>query len=353
MNILIPTKTILLLGGLGYIGSHIAVELLNANYNVVIIDNLSNSRIETLSKIKYITGKDLLFYNKDLLNISSIEEVFFYNRIDGIIHLAGVKSVADSMKDPISYFSINIKITLNILELIKKYNLLNIPFIFSSSATVYGSREVKLHSPFDFFTNKVGFDESSPTNPINPYGKSKLLIEEIIKSSLPSFSILRYFNPIGSHQSGLLGDISPNNLMFAIYLSIKNNTPFNIFGTNYETPDGTAIRDYIHVADLAKAHLISLESLLQNLQNKVPQIEVNKGIYNVGTGLGYSVYQILDTFQKVNNIKLNIKVSERRLGDAESVIANPTKIFSDLNWKPIYNLNDMCRDAFNFMRNLS
>lgn len=326
-------KNILLTGGLGYIGSHIAVEILkNIEYNVIIIDNLSNSNLDKLNQIQLISKRNVLFYQYDMMNIELIEKVFCDNNINAVIHLAGLKSVGESCIDPHKYYNININITLNLLEIMNKYNVFN--FIFSSSATVYGS----LDAPF-IETMQTGIGIT------NPYGKTKYMIEEILKDYYTSnkkwkIILLRYFNPIGSHNSGLLQENPngiPNNLFpYILKVYKKELDQLSIFGNDYDTPDGTCLRDYIHVIDLATGHIKALEYILLNPINKVE-------IFNLGTGKPHSVFEIIESFERINNTIINKKIVERRKGDIKTSYANSDRAKDILNWNCIYNLDGMVK----------
>ncbi len=328
---------ILVTGGLGFIGSHTCVELLNANYKVVIIDNLSNSNIDVLDKIEQITSKRPKFYKIDLCDKEKVREVFKENKIDAVIHFAGYKAVGESVNNPLKYYRNNLDSTLTLLEVMKEENCHNL--IFSSSATVYGTPK------------KLPIKEDFPLSTTNPYGTTKLMIERILKDvSISdkeiSIIVLRYFNPIGSHKSGLLGENPngiPNNLMPYIVRVANKELPFlNVFGNDYDTKDGTGVRDYIHVIDLAKGHLKALEKSLNF-----------KGIeyYNLGTGTGYSVLELVKTFEKVNNVKIPYKIVNRREGDIAECYADPTKAYKELGFKAEYDIEDMCKDSYNFIKN--
>lgn len=329
--------SILVTGGAGYIGSHTVVELLNEGKEVIIIDNFSNSKPSVLESIKKITNKDFKFYEIDYLNREALEKVFEENKdIEAVMNFAGYKAVGESSKKPLEYYTNNISGALVLLETMKKYNVKK--FIFSSSATVYGEPE-RIPLTEDC---KIG-------GTTNPYGTTKLFIEQILKDLYASDNswnivILRYFNPIGAHESGLLGEEPqgiPNNLMpYVVRVAAGILPELSIFGNDYNTPDGTGVRDYIHVVDLAKGHIKALK-----------KIEEEHGlfIYNLGTGIGYSVLDIVNAFEKANNIKVKYKIVERRPGDIAMCYSNPEKAMKELNWKAERTLEDMCKDSWNFI----
>ena len=326
---------ILVTGGTGFIGSHTCVELLNNNYNVIIIDNLSNSSIEVLEKIEKITSKKPKFYKIDLCDKEKLKEIFNENKIDAVIHFAGYKAVGESVSNPLKYYRNNLDSTLTLLEVMKEVNCHNL--IFSSSATVYGTPK------------ELPIKEDFPLSTTNPYGTTKLMIERILKDisisdKEMSIIILRYFNPIGSHKSGLLGENPngiPNNLMPYIVRVATKELPFlNVFGNDYDTHDGTGVRDYIHVVDLAKGHIKALEKSI-----KFKGIEY----YNLGTGTGYSVLDLVKTFEKVNNVKIPYKIVNRRPGDIAACFADPTKAYKELGFKAEYGIEDMCKDSYNYI----
>lgn len=328
---------ILVTGGCGYIGSHTVVELLDDNRDVVIVDNFSNSSPNVLDSIKEITDKDFKFYKIDITNENDLEVVFKENKIDSVIHFAALKAVGESVEKPLEYYYNNINSTLVLLKLMKKYNVKN--FVFSSSATVYGSPKT------------LPINEDFPLSTTNPYGASKLIIENILKDickadSSFNVAILRYFNPVGAHKSGLIGENPngiPNNLMPYITKVSIGELPFlNVYGNDYDTHDGTGVRDYIHVLDLANGHLKALD-----------KIHTSPGlvIYNLGTGKGYSVLDLVNTYSKVNNVDIPYKIVERRAGDIAKCFADPTKANKELNWSCKYNLEDMCKDSYTFQLN--
>ena len=327
---------ILVTGGAGYIGSHTCVELLEKGEEIVIVDNFSNSKPEVLDKIKEITGKKFKFYEVDLLDRTKLEKVFQDNHIEEVIHFAGLKAVGESVKKPIKYYHNNITGTLVLLELMKKYNCKKI--VFSSSATVYGNPKT------------VPIKEDFPLSTTNPYGSTKLMIEQILKDVAVAdneFSciLLRYFNPIGAHESGLIGENPngiPNNLMpYIARVATGQYEKLNVFGNDYDTPDGTGVRDYIHVVDLAKGHIKAIEKARDM-----------KGVeaYNLGTGKGYSVLDLVKTFEKVNNVTVKYEIVPRRPGDIAICYADPSKAREELGWVAEKDIEDMCRDTWNFIQ---
>lgn len=324
---------ILLTGGLGFIGSHIAIELLkNTNYNVIIVDNLSNSNIVVLENIKKLTLKNIIFYQLDLMNKNSINTIFAENLIHCVIHLAGLKSVKESVSNPLSYYSQNLTITLNLIEVMEKYECFNM--IFSSSSTVYGNQ-------------KTPFTENLETGikMTNPYGKTKYFIEEILKDMFRSNNkwniiMLRYFNPIGSHESGLLTE-NPNNIpnnLFPFILKVFRGELdiLQIYGNDYNTPDGTCLRDFIHVVDLAIGHTKALEYVLTK---KLDNVEA----FNLGTGHAHSVNEVVDAFEKINKTTIKKRYDSRRDGDVAESYCKCDKANKILKWYPIYKLDDMVK----------
>lgn len=328
---------ILLPGGAGYIGSHTAVELLNKGREIVIIDNFSNSNPTILEKIKKITGKDFKFYEMDYLNKAELEKVFEENKIDAVMNFAGFKAVGESVKKPLEYYKNNISGALVLLETMRKYNCKK--FIFSSSATVYGEPE------------RIPLTEDCKTGgTTNPYGTTKLFIEQILKDLYVSdnswdICILRYFNPVGAHASGLIGEEPqgiPNNLMpYVVRVAAGKLEQLSVYGNDYETHDGTGVRDYIHVVDLAKGHIKALEKLEKE----------GKGlfIYNLGTGKGYSVLDMVKAFEKSTGKKVAYKIAPRRAGDIATCYSDPTKAKEELGWKATKTLDEMCKDSWNFI----
>ena len=330
---------ILVTGGLGFIGSHIVVELLNNNYNVIVIDNLSNSKISVRDKIEKITNKTFELFVFDICNNILLDEIFEKFNISTIIHLAGLKAVNESIKNPLLYYNKNIISTLNLLEMVDKYNIQK--FIFSSSATVYGiPTEIPL-----FENSTVGL------NITNPYVKTKYMLEEIIKDfsitnniiNKCQFVILRYFNPVGAHNSGLIGedpnDITNNLMPYILKVATKQYNKLSIYGNDYSTRDGTCMRDFIHVVDLAKAHVASI--IYNNINS-------NLEVFNIGTGIGTTVLELVNTFVSINNIDVLYEYAPRRQGDIESNYANVDKANNLLNWKAEKTIEDMCRDSYYF-----
>lgn len=325
---------ILVTGGVGFIGSHTIVELLNSSYDVVCIDNFSNSKEDVIKKIKEITNKDFKFYKGDVSNKDILNKIFSENKIDAVIHFAGFKAVGESVKKPIMYYRNNIDSTLSLLEVMNDFNVKKI--VFSSSATVYGSPE------------KLPIKENFPLSTTNPYGTTKLYIEGILKDVYNSdnnyaIAVLRYFNPIGAHESGLIGESPndiPNNLMPYIVKVAKKELPYlNVFGNDYDTKDGTGVRDYIHVTDLAKGHIKAIEKVLK---------ETGIDYYNLGTGNGYSVLDLVNTFSLVNDVEIPYEIKERRSGDIASCYADPSYAKEKLSWEATKTINEMVKDAWNY-----
>lgn len=326
---------ILVTGGAGYIGSHTMVELLNEGYEVVCVDNFCNSKPDVLEKIKEITGKDFKFYEGNVCDKIILEQIFNENKIDAVIHFAGLKAVGESVSVPLKYYRNNIDSTLSLLEVMNNYDCKKI--VFSSSATVYGKPE------------SLPIREDFPLSTTNPYGATKLMIEGILKDVYISdnnwsIAVLRYFNPIGAHKSGLIGEDPndiPNNLMpYIVKVATKEYDHLNVFGNDYDTVDGTGVRDYIHVVDLAIGHVKAIE-----------KIDKETGIdyYNLGTGNGFSVLELVHAFIKVNEVDVPYEIKERRPGDIDACYADPSYAEEKLNWKAEKNIDDMCRDAYNFV----
>ena len=328
--------SILVTGGAGFIGSHTAVELLEEGEDIVIVDNFCNSSPEVLEKIKTITGKDFKFYEVNLLDEENLEVVFKENNIESVIHFAGLKAVGESVEKPIEYYYNNVTGTLVLLKLMRKYNCKKI--VFSSSATVYGNPK------------SLPIKEDFPLSTTNPYGSTKLMIEQILQDVAVankdfSIAILRYFNPIGAHESGLIGEVPngiPNNIMpYILKVASGEYEVLTVFGNDYDTEDGTGVRDYIHVVDLAKGHLKALDKIRK---------EAGVKIYNLGTGNGYSVLDLVTNFEKVNGVKVNYKIGARRPGDIAACYADPTKAKEELGWVAEKGIEEMCKDAWNFIK---
>ena len=327
---------ILVTGCCGYIGSHTCVELLNNNYEVVGLDNFSNSKKDVLDKIKQITGKSIKFYEGNMLDKEILNKIFDENDISCVINFAAYKAVGESVQKPIEYYTNNLSSVLTLLSVMKKYNCKKL--VFSSSATVYGDPEV------------VPITEDAKTGgTTNPYGTSKLFAEQILKDLYKSdnswdICILRYFNPIGAHSSGLIGEDPngiPANLMpYISKVASKKLECLSVFGNDYDTKDGTGVRDYIHVVDLARGHVKALEKLTKEQSGLF--------IYNLGTGVGYSVLDMINTFEKVNNVEVNYKIVDRRPGDIAECFADPTKAKKELGFVCEKTLEDMVRDAWNY-----
>ena len=328
---------ILVTGGLGYIGSHTCVELLQEGYEVVVLDNLSNSKEEVKEKIKEITGKEVKFYLGDMMDEQLLNNIFTTEKIDAVIDFAAYKAVGESVQKPIEYYMNNVSTVLVLLKVMTKHHVKKL--VFSSSATVYGDPE------------RVPIKENDKTGgTTNPYGTSKLFVEQILKDLYKSdntwdIAILRYFNPIGAHPSGLIGEEPngiPANLMpYIAKVASKELECLSIFGNDYPTKDGTGVRDYIHVVDLAKGHIKALEKLEKESQGLY--------IYNLGTGIGYSVLDIVNAFEKVNHVKVNYKITNRRSGDIAECFADSTKAKDELGWEASLGIEDMCKDAYNFI----
>ena len=326
---------ILVTGGCGYIGSHTVVDLLNDGLEVVIVDNLVNSKRDVLEKIKKITGKCVTFYEYDLCDMEKLDSIFEKESISAVIHFAGLKAVGESVSIPLKYYQNNLTGTINLLLCMQKYNIKKI--IFSSSATVYGNPKT------------LPIKEDFPLSTTNPYGTTKLMIETILKDLYQSdnsfdITILRYFNPIGAHKSGLLGEDPngiPNNLMPYIVKVATGKLPvLNIFGADYKTVDGTGVRDYIHVLDLSYGHMLALKNKKTGLK-----------IYNLGTGKGTSVLELVTMFETVNKVKINKKIVGRREGDIDACYASCSLAERELGFKCRYTLEDMCLDSYNYVKN--
>ncbi|WP_227937392.1 UDP-glucose 4-epimerase GalE [Alkalihalobacillus deserti] len=323
---------ILVTGGAGYIGSHTCVELLEAGYEIVVVDNFSNSKIESIKRVKKITGKDFAFYEVDLLDKAALEPVFVENKIEAVIHFAGLKAVGESVAMPLQYYYTNVTGTLVLSELMQKYNVKKI--VFSSSATVYGMPE------------RVPIVEDFPLSATNPYGRTKLMIEEILRDLYVSdqewsMALLRYFNPIGAHISGMIGEDPngiPNNLMpFITQVAVGKLDELKVFGNDYPTVDGTGVRDYIHVVDLAKGHLKALEKVMNS---------TGADAYNLGTGNGYSVIEMVEAFEKASQRSVPYQLVDRRPGDVAICYADPSKAKAVLGWAATKGIEEMCADSW-------
>lgn len=325
---------ILVTGGSGYIGSHTVIELINAGYEVVIVDNLCNSSSIVLDRIEEITGKRVKFYEIDTRDSEKLKVVFEENKIDAVIHFAALKAVGESVEKPLDYYDNNLTTTLTVLKLMREFGVDK--FVFSSSATVYGNPKT------------CPIKEDFPLSTTNPYGTTKLMIEEILRDICNAnkdfnVAILRYFNPIGAHESGLIGEEPngiPNNLMpYITKVAVGQLQQLSVFGNDYDTHDGTGVRDYIHVVDLANGHVKALEKL-----NQKPGLLT----YNLGTGTGYSVLDLVNAFEKASNVQIPYKIVDRRPGDIAMCYADPTKAKEELGWVAKYDVNKMCRDSWNW-----
>lgn len=328
---------ILVTGGAGYIGSHTCVELLNAGYEIVVLDNLCNSSEKSLEVVKELTNKDFPFYKVDLLDYNNTNKVFEENDIDAVIHFAGLKAVGESVSIPIKYYHNNITGTLNLIDIMEKHNVYNL--VFSSSATVYGMPKT------------VPITEDFPLSTTNPYGSTKLMIENILRDVFVSndkwsITLLRYFNPIGANKSGKMGEDPkgiPNNLLpYVAQVAVGKLEYVHVFGNDYNTKDGTGVRDYIHVVDLALGHVKAVE-----------RISGKQGVdvYNLGTGNGYSVLEVVKAFEKASGKTVHYKITDRRPGDIAQCYADPSKAARELGWKAQYGIDEMCADSWNFAKN--
>ncbi len=331
-------KTILVTGGMGFIGSHICVSLLEQGHQVIIVDNLCNSNKEVLNRINQITGKAPIFYSVDLLNEEALSAVFKRHNMDAVIHLAALKAVGKSSQIPLSYYHNNVSGSLVLLKVMEKYEVFNL--VFSSSATVYGAK------------NPIPYVEHFPLSATNPYGRTKVMIEDILQDifhadSRWNISLLRYFNPIGAHPSGLIGEDPkgiPNNLMpFITQVAVGQRDRLSIFGGDYPTPDGTGVRDYIHVVDLALGHLKALEKLMASSVKSI-------SAYNLGAGKGYSVLNVVSAFEKASGKEIKYSITSRREGDLAEFFADVTKANNELGWQVSRSLDEMCEDAWNWQR---
>jgi len=332
-------KTILVTGGTGFIGSHTCVELLKQGYDVVVVDNLCNSNVEVLNRIHTITGKNVMFYQLDLLDKTALDSVFADHDIDAVIHFAGLKAVGESTKIPLSYYHNNLTGTLNLLDLMTSHGVFDL--VFSSSATVYGEN------------NSTPYQENLPLSSTNPYGRTKVMIEQFLQDAFVSdprwnVSLLRYFNPVGAHPSGLIGEDPngiPNNLMpFIAQVAVGKREKLSVFGGDYPTFDGTGVRDYIHVVDLALGHIKALEKLASQTVKSIDA-------YNLGAGEGFSVLDVIHAFEKACNKAIPYEIMPRRAGDIAEFYADPNKAASELGWKVEMSLEEMCRDAWHWQSN--
>jgi len=328
---------ILVTGGSGFIGSHTIVELLKARHDVIVMDNLSNSKVTSLERVKELTGRSVTFEEIDLLDVNGMDSLFSSHSIDAVIHFAGLKAVGESVEKPLYYYENNVIGTVNLCNIMKKHRVKRM--VFSSSATVYGN---PAESPLK---------ETSELSATNPYGQTKLTIEHIFRDLCVSddewkVSLLRYFNPVGAHESGRIGEDPsgiPNNLMpYVTQVAVGKRKELSVFGSDYPTHDGTGVRDYIHVTDLAKGHLKALEHL---------EKESGAEAYNLGTGRGSSVLDVIKTFEKVSGKKIPYELTDRRPGDAAICFADPFKAKEKLGWETEKSLEDMCRDAWNWQTN--
>lgn len=325
-------KKILVTGGIGYIGSHTVVELLNRDYEVVVVDNLSNSKVSVVDRVKAITARDFDFYKVDLLDKSNLESIFQKHKIDAVIHFAGFKAVGESVEKPLEYYHNNIQGTINLLELMQDYKVYN--FVFSSSATVYG------------MNNEPPFTENMPLSTTNPYGATKLMLEEILKdlqnaNNRFNITCLRYFNPVGAHKSGMIGEDPqgiPNNLMpYVGQVGAGKLAKLSVFGGDYETRDGTGVRDYIHVVDLAIGHILALEKLAQD--------KPDWRAYNLGSGNGYSVLELVKAYEKALGKEIPYQVASRRAGDIAASFADVSKAKRELGFETQKTIGDICEDT--------
>ena len=329
---------ILLTGGAGYIGSHTIIELDKAGHSVVVVDNLVNSNPESLKRVAKIIGKEIPFYEVDVRNKKDLSKVFIENKFDAVIHFAGLKAVGESVSKPLEYYHNNMTGTFILLDVMRQHGCKNI--IFSSSATVYGDPAI------------IPITEECPKGHCtNPYGQTKSMLEEVlmdVQKADPEWNVvlLRYFNPIGAHQSGTIGENPngiPNNLMpYITQTAVGIRKELGVFGNDYDTPDGTGVRDYIHVCDLASGHVAALKAIKRNC---------GLAIYNLGTGHGYSVLDVVKAFEKVNGVKVPYSIKPRRPGDIATCYCNPAKAEAELGWKAQYGIEEMCRDSWHWQKN--
>lgn len=328
---------ILVTGGAGYIGSHTVIELLKENYEVIVVDNFSNSKPNVLTRVKDLTGREFTFYEADVSDKDSLRKVFKNHDLNAVIHFAGYKAVGESVARPLKYYHNNLSSTMVLMELMNEFGVKSI--VFSSSATVYG------------MNNEAPFTEGMPLSTTNPYGTTKLFIEQILTDQADadtewSVALLRYFNPIGAHESGRIGEDPsevPNNLMpYITQVAVGKLDQLSVFGGDYETHDGTGVRDYIHVVDLAKGHIKAVENILQNTGVEA---------YNLGTGAGYSVLDVVHAFENANHVEIPYEIVDRRPGDIAVGYADPTKAKEELDWEAQFGIEEMCRDSWNWQKN--
>lgn len=329
---------ILVTGGAGYIGSHTLIELYNAGHTAVVVDNLSNSSKESLKRVAQIIGAEIPFYQVDIRDKVGLEQVMGKHQCDACIHFAGLKAVGESVSKPLEYYENNINGTLVLVDVLRRYNCKNI--IFSSSATVYGTPAI------------IPITEDCPKGECtNPYGWTKSMLEQVLTDMQKADNswnvvLLRYFNPIGAHKSGLIGENPngiPNNLMpYITQVAVGKRDELGVFGNDYDTHDGTGVRDYIHVVDLARGHVKALQAI---------QNGCGLGLYNLGTGQGYSVLDVVNAFEKVNGVKVPYKIQPRRPGDIATCYSDPAKAYKELGWKAEFGIEEMCRDSWNWQKN--
>ncbi|MEG2084377.1 MAG: UDP-glucose 4-epimerase GalE, partial [Clostridia bacterium] len=328
---------ILVTGGAGYIGSHTVVELLENGYQVIVVDNLCNSSVESLKRVQEITGKTCKFYKQDVCELQGLRAIFKAEKVDAVIHFAGLKAVGESCAKPLEYYQNNLISTLNLIQVMREFNVKNL--VFSSSATVYGAPK------------SVPIKEDFPLSVTNPYGRTKLMIEDMLRDiykadSSFNIALLRYFNPIGAHKSGQIGEDpngTPNNLMpYITQVAIGKLKQLRVFGDDYPTTDGTGVRDYIHVCDLAHGHLLALNKLF-----------TNSGLvtYNLGTGIGYSVLDMVKAFEKASGQKVPYEIAPRRAGDIAMCYADATKAYAEIGFKTKFTLAQMCEDSWRWQKN--